>query len=147
MRDKYKPCIYYSGFSSQGDGACFEGSYRYQKGAMKQLKAYALIDTKLHRIAQGLQDIQKANFYQLRATTKHSGHYYHSGCMDVDVYRNDDKEMTKDAEETVTQLLRDFADWIYNQLEESYDYATSEENAKEHLEESSFEFFENGEIA
>ena len=26
---RQKPCIWFSGFSSQGDGACFEGSYGY----------------------------------------------------------------------------------------------------------------------
>src|SRR5512135_2350510 len=31
----YAPTIYYSGFWSQGDGACFEGSYSYKKGALK----------------------------------------------------------------------------------------------------------------
>jgi len=28
-----EPAIYFSGFCSQGDGACFEGSYRYKTGS------------------------------------------------------------------------------------------------------------------
>ena len=28
---RYDPAIFFSGFWSQGDGACFEGSYRYRK--------------------------------------------------------------------------------------------------------------------
>mgnify|MGYP000137187007 CR=1 FL=1 len=32
-REYQETCIWFSGFSSQGDGACFEGSYRYAKGA------------------------------------------------------------------------------------------------------------------
>ena len=30
---RQKPCIWFSGFASQGDGACFEGSYGFAKGA------------------------------------------------------------------------------------------------------------------
>jgi hypothetical protein len=30
---RQKPCIWFSGFWSQGDGACFEGRYRHAKGA------------------------------------------------------------------------------------------------------------------
>jgi hypothetical protein len=31
----HKPAIFFSGFSSQGDGACFEGRYQYKKGSVK----------------------------------------------------------------------------------------------------------------
>ena len=89
----YAPTIYYSGFSSQGDGACFEGTYSYKPGSLKAVKDYAGQDERLHRIVKALQDIQRKNFYQLTARCKHSGHYYHSGCMSVDVERSDDKEI------------------------------------------------------
>jgi hypothetical protein len=36
-----EPAIYFSGFSSQGDGACFEGSYSYKKDCAKEIKEYA----------------------------------------------------------------------------------------------------------
>ena len=38
---RYEPSIYFSGFWSQGDGACFEGTYRYAKGATKKIREYA----------------------------------------------------------------------------------------------------------
>ena len=142
----YAPTIYYSGFCSQGDGACFEGSYSYKPGSLKAVKDYAGQDERLHRIVKALQDIQRKNFYQLTARTKHSGHYYHSGCMSVDVERQDEKEMTADAEETVKECLRDFADWIYKQLEDEYDYRTGEEACREAIEANDYEFTEKGEI-
>lgn len=141
-----EPTIYYSGFSSQGDGACFEGRYQYAKGAPKTIKAEAPQDAELLRIAVELQKIQARNFYQLTASTKHSGHYYHSGCMSVDVERDDEKEMTEDAEEEVTQLLRDFANWIYSQLEAEYDYVMSDEHADESIGLSEYEFTSEGAI-
>ena len=143
----YAPTIYYSGFCCQGDGACFEGTYSYKRGALKAVKDYAGQDERLHRIVKALQDIQRKNFYQLTARCKHSGHYYHCGCMSVDVERSDDKEMTADAEETVKECLRDFADWIYKQLENEYDYRTGEESCREAIEANDYEFTEKGDMA
>ena len=142
-----EPTIYYSGFSCQGDGACFEGTYSYKAGALKDVKGYAGQDQELHRIVKALQDIQRKNFYHLTARCKHSGHYYHSGCMSVDVERQDEKETPADAEETVKECLRDFADWIYKQLEAEYDYRTSEEACREAIEANEYEFDEKGELA
>lgn len=139
-----EPTMYYSGFSSQGDGACFEGRYKYKRGALKDVKGHAGRDKELHRIVKALQEIQRKNFYQLTARCKHSGHYYHSGCMSVDVERQDEKEMTDDAEETVKECLRDFADWIYKQLEAEYDYRTGEESCREEIEANDYEFTEKG---
>ena len=141
----YDPTISYSGFC-RGDGACFVGTYSYKAGALKAVKDYAGQDERLHRIVKALQDIQRKNFYQLSARTKHSGHYYHSGYMSVDVERSDDKEMTADAEETVKECLRDFADWIYKQLENEYDYRTGEEACREAIEANDYEFTEKGDM-
>ena len=81
---RYAPCIWYSGFWNQGDGACFEGNYSYQKGGAKAIKGECN-DPELIRIATQIQEVQRQNFYKLRAVTSHRGHYYHSGCMSVDV--------------------------------------------------------------
>ncbi len=143
----YEPNIYYSGFCSQGDGACFEGRYEYKPGALKAVKEYAPLDKELHQIVKELQDIQKKNFYQLTAKCIHSGHYYNSGCMSMDVERSDGKEMTADAEDGVKEFLRDFADWIYRRLENEYDYRTSEEGCREAIEANDYEFTEKGDLA
>lgn len=144
---RYKPCIWYSGFSSQGDGACFEGSYRYQKGGVKAIKAECN-DPELIRIATQLQEVQRQNFYKIRAKTSHRGHYYHSGCMPVDVYHSDDDYRDiGSAEDGITQLLRDFADWIYEQLENAYEYRMSDEAVDESIIANEYEFNEEGERA
>lgn len=117
------PAIYFSGFSSQGDGACFEGSYLYAKMAHEKIRKYAPQDTELHDIADKLFAVQKANSYQLAACIKHQGHYYHPGCMDVDVDRDG---YDFDGHEVVI-LMRRFADWMYNMLRKEYDYVNSDE--------------------
>ena len=63
---RYDPTIYWSGFWSQGDGASFEGTYKYKKGALKAVKAYCG-DAEVHRIVNGLQDVQRRHFYKLTA--------------------------------------------------------------------------------
>lgn len=138
--------IYFSGFSSQGDGACFEGWYSYKPDSCKQIRQYAPMDAELHAIAQALQNIQRTNFYQLRASVKHRGHYYHENCTDIDIDRKDYKEPTEDAEESVKECLRDFMRWVYSKLEKEYEWLISDESVTEFIEANEYEFDEEGNI-
>lgn len=142
------PCVYWSGFWSQGDGACFEGSYSYAKGSCKAIREYAPKDTELHAIADSLAEVQKRNFYQFSASMTHRGRYYHSGSMSVDVEDSRDSYRDiGDAEETVTQAMRDFADWIYDQLESAWEWSFADEQVDENIRANEYEFDESGNIA
>lgn len=136
---RYDPAIYFSGFSSQGDGACFEGTYSYAKGAAKGIREHVPQDRELHRIADELQMLQRKNFYRAKAWMKHRGHYNHSGCMNVD---------TQDAngfgDEALVQLMRDFADWIYRQLEKECEWLQSDENVDDSIRANEYEFDSEG---
>ncbi|EPI4635923.1 antitoxin of toxin-antitoxin stability system, partial [Escherichia coli] len=66
-----EPCIWFSGFCSQGDGACFEGRWHWQPAAPRKIREYAPQDRELHRIADALQAVQKRNFWQLQAEISH----------------------------------------------------------------------------
>lgn len=144
-RGSKEPTIYFSGFWSQGDGACFEGSYHYRKGASKTIRKEAPGDKELHRIADELQDIQRRNFYNLGARATHRGHYSHSGCMIVEVWHDDDPYRDiGDAEDVVTQCLRDFADWIYEKLENEYEYQCSDNVVEESIIANEYEFYDDG---
>jgi hypothetical protein len=124
-----KPCIYFSGFWSQGDGARFEAHYSYRKGAAKKIREHAPLDVQLHRIADALQAIQRRNFYQLRAEATHRDRYYHEYSMAISVEREAPayQDMTADAEDAVIEALRDLARWLYRQLKQEYEYQTSNE--------------------
>jgi hypothetical protein len=142
---RYDPAVYFSGFSSQGDGASFEGSYRYKKGAAKAIRAYAPQDRELHRIADELQALQARNFYRLRASIGTSGRYCHEYSMDVNVeYAGDDYRDVSAVEDDVTELMRDFARWIYRALERAYDYENSDEAVDETIRANEYEFEEDG---
>jgi hypothetical protein len=49
-----------------------------------------------------------------------------------------------ETEEEVTRLLRQFADWIYRQLEVEHDYQLSDENADETIRANDYEFTSEG---
>ena len=143
---RQEPCIWFRGFWSQGDGACFETLCTYRKGAPHRVRKYAPQDTELHRIADVLQAIQRRNFYQLRAEASHRGHYYHEYCMAISVERDSPthQDMTADAEETVIEALRDLARWLYRQLEREYDHLSSDAAVDETIAANDYTFTEAG---
>ena len=138
--------IYFSGFWSQGDGACFEGYYQYKKGSVKAVKEYAPQDKELHQIAQGLVDLQRCYLYSLTASVSHRGHYYHENCTSFDVYdkRRDDGIVGEVPEESLKEFLRDFMRWIYKRLENEWEWLNSDEAVDENIIANEYEFDEEG---
>lgn len=126
-KTRQKPSVYWSGFWSQSDGASFDGSYSYAKGCSRKIREAAPLDTELHRIADRLTELQKPFFYSLTAECDVSGHYSHSGCMRVSVEADDRYWDTTLPEDELAECLRDFADWIYSQLEREWEYQSSRE--------------------
>ena len=144
----FAPTVYYSGFCNQGDGASFKGTYKYKKGACKALKAYAPKDAELQRICKALKDAQKKVFYSATCNISTRGYYNHSGTMQFSFDMNDVSTDTfNDVEETIGQALRDFADWIYGQLESNYEFHTADDLVDETLVSNGYEFNEDGSIA
>lgn len=137
------PCIYFSGFSSQGDGACFEGHYRYKKGSVKEVSQYAPQDKELHRIARELQDLQRRYFYSITATVTHRDRYCHERSVDIDVDFGERSHNVDDAE-SVAELLRDFMQWIYESLETEWDGLNSDGTVEENIIANEYEFEEDG---
>jgi len=143
---RQKPCIWFSGFASQGDGACFEGSYSYRKGAARAIRAYAPRDKRLAAITDQLQQIQRKNLYALEARVTHRGRYYHEHSMEISVERSSDRDQprTADAEDGVSEALQDLARWLYRQLEQEYDYQMSNEVVDEGIIANGYTFTEAG---
>jgi hypothetical protein len=137
--------IYFSGFSSQGDGACFEGRYSYVKGAVKAIAGHAPQDKKLHAIAASLQETQRKAFYRLEAKVKHSGHYYHEHCTSIETFNGVTGDYaTPEQDSEITESLRDFMRWIYRQLENEWNYINSNESVDESIRINEYTFTEDG---
>ena len=143
---RQKSCIWFSGFWSQGDGACFEAYLSHAKGAAARIRDYAPKGAALHSIADRLQAIQRRNFYQLAAEISHRGRYYHEYTMSVAVTRDSPtwQPPTAAAAEIVVEAIRDLARWLYRQLQSEYDHLTSDETVEDGIIANEYTFTEGG---
>ena len=139
-KTRHEPSIWWSGFYSQGDGLSFDGTYRYARGAVKAMKAETN-DAELIRIAQELQAVQRKHFYRLEASIKSDGHNWTKVSVED---REDNWRDIRDAESEITELMRDFASWMYRCLKKEYEYQTSEEAIVEMCTANGYEFDKNG---
>lgn len=137
--------IYFTGFSSQGDGACFEGSYRYKKEAVDDIAAHTGGMETLVNLAKELEKAQTNANFALTAKVKHSGRYYHEYCTDIDVdYSIDSEQLRQDDETAIIGPMRDFMRWIYRELERAHDDYMSDVNIDETIRINEYTFTEDG---
>lgn len=161
------PAIYFSGFASQGDGACFEGYWRhrdkpqrtspdaiFRKKALntderytsfeEAIRGYAPQDETLHNIAKELD-----TYTNCACGIRQEGNYSHEHTMRFTHYvtnEHGDDDDTDEDETTnkVEETLKDFARWIYGRLEEEHDYLLSDEAVDESIISNEYEFDEDG---
>jgi hypothetical protein len=140
--------IYFSGFSSQGDGACFDGTWSAElpagfKSFEDAIKSHAPTDETLHGIARDLDAVRTATIEEGGrepcARTKQSGRYSNSGCMEITTNIVGDISNA-----TLDNAVRSFADWIYKQLNAEHDHLTSDEAVDESIIANDYEFNETG---
>jgi hypothetical protein len=151
-----KPKIWWSGFYSQGDGACFEGTWR-----ASQVKADKVADgwgedpatTEIKRIASEFERIARA-YPESSFHVTHRDCYCHEHSVDFDFQFPDDNEgedwpedKRKEYDKTCDDLkeaARDFMRWIYRQLEKEYGYRNSDECVDEDIRANEYLFTEEG---
>ena len=168
------PRIYWSGFCSQGDGACFEGTWSASAvNADKVAHGWGESPetTQIKRIASVFAEIAKAYpYYSFKV--KHSGHYYHEHCTDFDFYEGADdmdphhpalvahinKEDPEDdqienarqryaeafPEKDLKENAKDLMRYIYAALEREYEDHNSDERVDENIKCNEYLFSEEG---
>ena len=138
--------IYFSGFCSQGNGACFEGTF-------DNVRTY--LD---HHHKDQYPMIRKLLEHdgEVYAECKHSGHYYHQYCTEFWVVSDTltgmlpqptefheqivdqwDKLLDDEVdalEQDITEQWRSYMGDLYRKLEEQYDYLVSDEAVWETIE-------------
>lgn len=153
---RQEPAIYFSGFYSQGDGACFSG----RVDALKWLKAMKLGNTyrfmlngaKVH--AFGTND----DAYELTGLwVKSSGRDSHEGSMHAEIegYNYPPADTNPRYDRIIAQEndLRDgFQTWardqarkLWKRLRDEYEYQMSDEVVDELIEANEYTFTESGE--
>ena len=154
--------VYYSGFWSQGDGACFVGSWSAKDVKADKLKEHAPQDKELHRIADALAALAK-QFPGMSLSLTHRNHYYHEYTVSVSAEfgsddpiellsysspeYNDRAELLLKAEENATELARAAMRWTYRRLRDEYEYQNADEQVIESIRANAYEFTEDGERA
>jgi hypothetical protein len=167
-----EPAIYWSGFWSQGDGACFAGTWN-----ASQVKAGAVADeftgdcksnVELRRIAAEFERIA-ADYPGAYFRASHTGRYSHSGSVSFECEPGDDAPVSicsgfaigdddacdaairvwRDAfpEDDLIQAARDFMDWIYRSLESEYEYQNADAQVDDNIRANEYEFTEDGVLA
>lgn len=137
--------IYYSGFYSQGDGACFTGSYQYAKEWAKALKAHC--DYKDIIVIGGrLHALQSRYFYRLHCDIEHRCRYYHENSVSLSVLLSNDADISDydGAHGDLLSIVQDISRIIYHALESNYDYQASMEYFVDACEANEYEFLYNG---
>lgn len=150
-KDIHESDIRWSGFSSQGDGASFVGTYQYANGCAKAIRKEFPTDTTLHEIADRLTAIQSGvKGFRVRAGITQTGRYYHSHTMRLELFDVPDsvtEGVYSELETTLLDIMRSFAEWIYKGLNDDYDNTMSDEYAEETIRSNEYEFCESGKRA
>jgi hypothetical protein len=132
--------IYFSGFSSQGDGASFVGELGFKECDVTDLNEGAKA---LYDVLAGVYGLIKivAEDSILHVCIEQRSTRYHEKTMGFDYthygasYNSADhvNNILAVKKEEIEEALRDYARWIYRTLEKDYDYLTSDEAIDEYL--------------
>ena len=126
--------IYYSGFCRQGDGASFKGTWRAADVNAKALQQYAPADKVLAQIRKRMRAFARAHKNNSANITT-SGRHSHEYSMTIEADQGSD---------TLAEIARDFARWIYRQLEAEYMYQYYGEGCDETIRANEYTFTAEG---
>jgi hypothetical protein len=137
------PKIYYSGFCSQGDGACFDNdSYRMDLDLL--LNNVYLTEEEKERIYE-LKSELEINIYKI------SHHYCHERTrkiyIDHYICNKDDEKLIEKFEELLEEMRIYLCKQIYRDLESEYNSLTTNEAVYEALQAQACYFEEDGTIS
>lgn len=118
--------IFFTGFWSQGDGACFTGQLGYDKDCLEKVMDNAPNDLELREIAALWSNLRCPD---LSGRVIHTGRYYHSNSVIFDI--EEDLEVD---EKAVIRTAKRFMDWIYEKLERAYNFAKANTHARGFIE-------------
>lgn len=126
----------------QSDGAWIEGSYGYAKGAHKAIRKEAPQDTTLHELADRLLALEREYGYQLTASFRDDDRRPLE--LDLD---HPTKEISAETYKAFRAIIRDYEQWIYNQLRTEDEYQSADEQVDESIRANEYEFTAEGAIS
>jgi len=146
--------VYYSGFWSQGDGACFEGNWHASDvdySALVAIIGEHTPGTEDHNstvrgIGMELGTLAKL-WPEASASIKHRGRYYHEQSTEFDCDFSNEDGYHVEPGEAFTELARNLMRWVYSSLEKDYEWRNEDEQVDENIRANEYEFTEDGKRA
>ena len=155
----YNPEIFWSGFWSQGDGACFIGSWepqwvepenisdwlpekdpeRFGTFAQEQYALYKLLEA----AGADASDDDQTSFLAGHAKLEHRSCYNHESSIS---YEFSYEGWNPELEDEFINWCKDLMRMIYKDLEEQYEWETSDEAVEETIAFNEYDFNEKGEL-
>jgi len=140
--------IWFSGFYSQGDGACFEGTYTPQKeNCLQHFTEIYPSEIEISKIVSELNALENKDFL---VRIYHQGRYYHENSVYIEISYDDENlisdQLWKKQKEIIEQNLKALMQHIYSMLESVWDWKTSETIFKDLCELNEWYFLKNGEL-
>jgi hypothetical protein len=146
--------MFFSGFWSQGDGACFDG----RLDVLKFIEHYKLQEKfpLTYEVAQAgycWGSIRTINHHYSHQNTRRLGIEQESeDALRLDVFNDDEEKLRKysfeinDFETYAEETRYELADTLYKMLEKEYEDLTSDETVTEELRNNDYEFTVDGKI-
>lgn len=129
--------VAFSGFWSQGDGASFKGNFVLSDVNPETLKATVPTEVEIHQLVEELAVLAEDHPNIQGEVSRYPSHYSHSNTMSTgywsseDGYYNEETEAFAAVEDTLINIFRQLADWLYNRLNENYDYYLADATASQ----------------
>lgn len=138
------PKIYFSGFWSQGDGACFIGKFKRETLEYGKVLNEYPNDKDVHVFAEYLNSLDE----NVICDISHHGRYYHENSTSFNLYSNDyDLDIDEMVDyETFKEHCRDFMRHIYKTLETEYESLGDVHSFLDYALNNEVLFLENGDI-
>jgi hypothetical protein len=152
--------IYWSGFWSQGDGACFAAQWSVDwmqldevpgytsEERAKELVVYPETVQGLYKLLSEVVNEDEEGFENpivVGASLEHRGNYYHEHSIDY-TFDTGAAYPTSEAEGEFKDWCKDLMRMIYKDLEAEYEYQMSDESIVEMIEANEYDFNEEGEM-
>lgn len=150
----------WSGFSHQGAGASFRGTWYASGFAPADLLAdrpatwerdgkqeTSESNAELHRIASELRGLVDARLRRATITDSHRSFHMGVDNAECDDEEGDAFDAPEELADRLLECARDLAHWFFRSLEREYEYTMSDECVAETIIANEYEFTENGERA
>lgn len=142
----YDVKIYFSGFCSQGDGACFEGKWYKDRADLNKVDLEEIYSPEIKNLYYSLLDLTNSYIDGCFSLTT-SGRYCHENTMSIDGETcTENGESVEFDFDNILEECKNIAREIYKSLKHDYEDAISESSILETLQCNEYYFDLSGNI-